>query len=232
MRAKTGQKRSGWELVNSIVLVLHVVLPVWIFALMYTPGLTGALFLIALAGNLIFGVVHKLLKHKENLKPLLYVLRGAVICLTIAFYMPTALLLGFDRVKLLYPLKRLDYTRSVYGENSTYYERILPEQLPKVCEDYSFRTQGSMIAQDYHPTSWLCFTTDKETLDAYAVYYDGQGYARGAEERDLRWLAGQMHINVSDNEPVFEKAVVYYIRDYYPKAVVLDYGTMQFRVMT
>lgn len=199
---------------------------------MYTPGLTGALFLIALAGNLLFGVVYKMLRGREKRKPLLHVLRAAVICLTAAFYMPTALLMSCDRVKFLYPLKRLDYTRGVYGENSTYYERILPEKLPRVCEDYSFRTQGSMVAQDYHPTSWLCFTTDKETLDAYAVYYDRQGYSRGAEERDLRWLAGQFHMNVSDNEPVFSKAVVYYIHDYYPKAVVLDYGTMQFRVMT
>lgn len=199
---------------------------------MYTPGLSGALFLIALAGNLIFGAVHKLLKYRENLKPLLHVLRAVVICLTAAFYLPTALLMGFDRVKLLYPLKRLDYTHGVYGRDAAYFERLLPEKLPEVCKDYSFRTQGSVPAQDYHPTSWLCFTTDKATLDAYAVYYDGQGYARGAEERDLRWLAGQMRMNVSDTEPVFEDAVVYYIHDYYPKAVVLDYGTMQFRVMT
>lgn len=217
---------------NNIVLVLHVVLPVWLLALMYTPGLTGALFLIALAGNLIFGVVHKLLKHKENLKPLLYVLRGIVICLTIAFYMPTALLVSCNKVKFLYPLKRLDYTRGVYGRDSTYFERMLPEQLPKVCEDYSFRTQGSMPAQDYHPTSWLSFTTDKETLDAYAVYYDRQGYSRITNESKYHWVMHMFRMDIADNAPFPEGTVFYYISDYYPKAIILDYAEGRFMVMT
>lgn len=232
-RADSPKKRTGWAAVNGIVAALVFFLPFWVISFIYTPGITVWLMLIAALLCLTLGIVSKTVSRLGKGRPVLYLHRAAAICSLPAVFLPMVLLTGFDQVKPLYPVKRFVYIQGVYGMNSESYEKLLPMWLPEVCEDYSYRAQGSMIAQDYHPTSWLRFTTDSATLDSYAQYYDAQGYARGADERDRRWLAGQLGLPIpEDDTPALEGAVVYYIHDNYPKAVVLDYENGRFYVFT
>ncbi|MDE7121726.1 MAG: hypothetical protein K2O42_06160, partial [Oscillospiraceae bacterium] len=46
-------------------------------------------------------------------------------------------------------------------------DRMFPEKLPEVCEDYRIITQGSVLAQDYHAGIYLTFRTDDATIQAY-----------------------------------------------------------------
>lgn len=223
---------NGWRSVNNIVLTLHIVFPVWLLAVVSLPCITSVLLIVAVILCLLVGVVYKIITRLDRLKPVLYVFRGLAIAAMIAVYVPLMILVGFKQTKLLYPVKRAVYTHGVYGENHTYYDRLLPDTLPKECGHYTFRTQGSMVAQDYHPTSWLSFTTDKAALDAYAVFYDRQGYSRITDAGKYRWVMRMFNMDIADDAEIPEGTVFYYISDYYPKAIVLDYAEGRFMVMT
>jgi len=224
--------RNGWDKLNSIVLLLHIVLPVWMLAMMYTPSLTTPLLILSIILCLLLGVVYKVVRWLGTGKPVLYGFRTAALCSMLAVYVPFAIMCGFGHSKWMYPVKRMTYTHGVFGENHGYYDRLLPESLPKVCKNYSFRTQGSMVAQDYHPSSYLVFSTDKTALDAYAAYYEAQGFARSDDSGKYTWVMRMMKQNIADDAPMPEGTVFYYISDYYPKAVVLDYAEGRFMVLT
>ena len=144
-------------------------------------------------------------------------------------------------VQLLYPLKRFLYTYGVYGDESGIYEALLPEQLPDACTGYRFRTQGSLIAQDYHASSYLTFYTDAATLDTYAAYYDSMDCERiqydpvGETDEEqfphLSWFCGQMQLDQTMPEHS-EQMTLYWFDSYYPKGVLLDYDTGLVAVLT
>ena len=229
MRAKHRKKRSGWAAVNSGVLVLHIIFPVWLYALMMTSAISGPLAFIAVGCSLGLGVVWKLAKRFQWSQKVIYVAWGVTACAIIAYYVPLALLCGFTKTKALYHLKRWDYATGVFGDNAEYYERLLPEYLPDVCEGYSFRTQGSVPAQDYHPSSFLVFHTDAATVGQYMRYYEGIGLARLDDDEDKRAWTARM-LRLSDEEAA--GAVVFYLADYYPKAVLLSQETGLVGVLT
>ena len=235
---KQKQEKSRFQKVNKAILILHLIFPVWLFALMYTPAISGTLFLIWLIACLLLGVIYKLVQKYRRGTCVLYAARGVAVCASIAYYLPMLLLLSFPNTKLLYTLKRADYTYGVYGSNAAYYERILPAKLPEQCEDYSFRTQGSVPAQDYHPSSFLMFHTDSETLDAYAAYYDTLDCTRrenrqdDAElQQDVDWFCGQMRLRQSFGDNL-EHAVLYWFDGRYPMVVLLNYETGLVAILT
>ena len=49
---------------------------------------------------------------------------------------------------------------------------MLPKHLPDVCNDYKFKTQLGGIGQDYHPSLYLMFYTDKATMEQYEKDFD------------------------------------------------------------
>lgn len=236
--AKPKKKKSAWEIINDIILLIHLVFPVWFVALMLTPNITLGLFAAAAVFSLLLGAVYKKVKSIHKGKKILYSARIIAISACILSYLPTAVLLNFEQTELMYPLKRICYTRGVYGSNAAYYESLLPASLPDRCEDYSFRTQGSMVAKDYHPSSYLTLYTDTETLDSFAAYYDTLDCERFRSDsddediqRDFLWFCGQMRL-----EDTFfdgnENAVLYWFDDSYPKAILLDYDSGLFAVLT
>lgn len=233
-RKKQKKQKSRWEKVNDAILFLHLVFPVWVMALMLTSAVSDTLFLIALAAVLLLGVVYKLVQRFQKGRWVLVTARVIAIGAYIIFYLPMLVLTQFSHAKLMYPLKRLDYTYGVFGDNAAYYQRLLPETLPEVCEDYSYRTQGSMVAQDYHPSSYLMFHTDAETLAAYAAYYDGMGLTRlehELAEEKIEWFCGQMRLRDSFQEHL-DSAVLYWINDYYPKGILLNAETGLVAILT
>lgn len=224
---------NGWESVNGIVLALHLLFPVWIISWMYTPGISTVLLLTALVLNLALGGVHKLVVMTDKGKPVLHVFRVLALLSLLAAYAPLAILSGFTtEMKVMYPAKRAMYIYGVYSSSSDYYSKLLPETLPQQCGSYSFRAQGSVIAQDYHPTSWLRFSTDRAALDGYAAYYDAQGFTRSTSAVNYRWVIQYFGITCAEDATVPEDTVFYYISGNYPKAVVLDYAEEQVFVLT
>ena len=228
MRAKHRTKRSGWAAVNSGVLVLHIILPVWLYALMMTSAISGPLAFIAVGCTLGLGVVWKLAKRFRWPAAVMYAAWGVTACAVAAYYLPLAVLCGFTKTEAMYHIKRWVYTTGVFGDNAGYYERLLPEYLPDVCEGYSFRTQGSVPAQDYHPSSFLVFHTDALTVGQYMRYYEGIGLAHLDDEDKRAWTARMLRL--SDEEAA--GAEVFYLADYYPKAVLLSQETGLVGVLT
>lgn len=235
MKQKQPKKpKSRWQKVNEGILILHIVFPVWMMALMMTSAVSGTLLLIAVGASLLLGVIYKLVQRFQRGKIVLLFARIFAVGACLALYLPMLILTQFSHTKLLYPLKRLDYTYGVFGDNAAYYQRLLPESLPAVCEDYSYRTQGSMAAQDYHPSSYLMFHTDADTLRAYAAYYDSIGLMPIEDElaaEKIDWFCGMMRLREQFQDNL-DHAVLYWLGDRYPKAVLLNAETGLVAVLT
>ena len=54
------KKRSPWQIANATVLLLHLVLPVWLVAWMYTPAISSILLPVMMICGLLPGVCSKL----------------------------------------------------------------------------------------------------------------------------------------------------------------------------
>ena len=63
-------KRSPWQIANATVLLLHLALPVWLFALMYTPAISSILLLVMMICGLLPGVLRDYLCRGTLQKPL------------------------------------------------------------------------------------------------------------------------------------------------------------------
>lgn len=159
------KKEIPWRAINAAVILLHIVFPIGLFAGIYTIGSSGILFWIALFANLILGAVSKSAGQQGTRRKLLPIMRVIAIGSIVLFYVPFVIMTGFQHSKWLYPVKR-----HIYGG----YARSLPEQLPEICEAYFYLTEGQMIAQDYHASSYLAFYTDTATLDRYAASFGGE----------------------------------------------------------
>ncbi len=232
--------RTRLEKINSLIFILHIVFPVWMIFLMYTMAVSGYLFLTMLAAVLLLGAIYRAVNYCGKGRKILYAARIITALLIVAFYMPSFILMSFKETELLYPLKRACYIYGVYG-GSEFYDNLLPEKLPDKCGDYYCMTQGCVPAQDYHPSSYLMFHTDRDTLDSYAEYYSGFGYTLlennvSEDEEDnsfdrIEWFCSQMRISerFSDN---LDNAVLYYIDDYYPKGILLNYETGLVAILT
>lgn len=238
IQKKQKKQKTGWQIANEVILLLHIVIPVWVAALMLTSAVSGKLFLIAVCSSLLLGVVYRQVKKHEKGRGLLYIARIVAIGSCIAFYLPMIVLTNFTHTKILYPLKRLDYSYGVFGSNADYYLRLLPKRLPEKCEDYSYRTQGSMPAQDYHPSSRLKFYTDNDTLEVYAAYFDKEDCIRFENDpeneeatKKIQWFCRQMGLD-DPFEGSLDNAVLFWIDDYYPKGALLDYDTGLVAILT
>lgn len=241
------KSKTRWQKINHIILILHIIVPVWALALMMTSAISGKLLLIAAGASLLLGAVYKLVQKLRKGRWLLIIARVAAISACIVFYLPMLILMNFSRSKPLYTLKRLDYIHGVYG-GSDCYQQLLPSELPEVCEDYTFRTQGTLPAQDYHASSYLMFHTDTATLDAYAQYFGQMDCTRlenGTENEydpeeesenayaqgKIEWFCGQMRLRQSFQDNL-DNAVLYWFDSRYPKAVLLNYETGLVAVLT
>lgn len=237
-KPKEVKKKTRLQIANKVILILNLVFPVWAFALMYTPSISFILFLIAWGTLLLNAIIYKLVTKFNKGQTFLHIIRGIVIISWIAFYTPMTLMMNFSHTKPLYSLKRADYIHGVYGNNSEFYGQLLPEKLPEICDDYSFIAQGSMVAQDYHASSYLMFHTDTATLDSYALRLDQFGGSRLENESEnesvqeqIEWFCGQMRLRDSFNDNL-DNAVVYWFDGRYPKAVLLNYETGLVAVLT
>lgn len=165
-------------------------------------------------------------------------MRVIAVTALIATIVSPIMVMKFDKTKLLYPVKRFCYSYGVYGGNKN---EVLSLFLPKKCNDYMFITQGSFPAQDYHPSAYLAFHTDSETLKEYENHFelldsaerkvthmpDKENYINDdswlkCPEELPRHVFGQLQ---PEHIHDFKNAVIYTVHSYYGKGCMLDYDS-------
>jgi len=238
-----------WKSVFSAIAFLT--LPFCFFSTMLMPSINTALFFVLVITWLILHFFTDFYEKKGKGRKAVRIFRILVLVCTVVYFIPNVLLTGFTQTEIFYPVKRYLYTHGVYS-TAEFYDKILPEQLPDSCADYKFVTQGCMIAQDYHPSSYLIFHADESVLRSYAQKMENlnlepleniiNGY--GAEEWQsldsyeqdyaIKQYGGiQMkfppHYVSSQLLPVhqtdFLNSVIYYISGNYDKGCILDYDS-------
>ena len=157
------KKTSIWFIVNGLY-ILGTILFGWIWCLM-TSGITFVLLPVQIILSIALGVVYKESIENKNKKKLLYTLRAAAIAVTAVILLSPLAILKFENTRIAYPVKKAAYSFGVGNIKDSW--KILPVTLPMNCRDYMFITEPSLPAQDYHPSAYLIFHSDSDTLKKY-----------------------------------------------------------------
>lgn len=213
-----------------------LLIPVWMFELMLLIPAFGLTLPMLPVIAVLYGL-YFLLRKRIN-KLLIWTLRIIVLLATAVYVMTPLSLSLFKKTKAMYPLKCFVYTHGVSSWELEHH--LLPDKLPEVCEDYLLITQGQSIAQDYHPSLYLAYHTDEQTLRLYESEMIGKRYENvppdpetleGLDEETLwRMNCPQMlpqhvyyRLNVTDD---LSNAVVYVVNaNRYDKGCMLNYET-------
>ncbi len=220
-------KESRLKKLNKLILVLHIVFPLWFYMSVYTIGISFYSLLGSIVCMIVTKIVYQKARYINNGTKIINALRAGLLLCLAGIYLPSLVLLNFKNTKSMYSIKRLDYAHGVYGKNAEYYKNLLPERLPDECEDYSFITRGCMIAQDYHASSCLSFRTDERTIDSYAKYYGGicdERRVKDESENEIKgidWFCDNARIDESKRDE-FENAELYWINGNFPNGALLD----------
>lgn len=165
-------KKSGWWIVNLVIGIISV--PCSCFILLWSLSVAGLFpyFFIVLLILFILIPVFSIINRKSG------ICRIALWTVRIAFVLTAALYafipfvgMSFEHIKIFYVPKKLIYTYGVYSPPYTITE-MLPKHLPDECRSYKFKTELGSIAQDYHPSVYLMFYTDKATMEQYEKDFD------------------------------------------------------------
>ena len=228
MMEEAGKKPFNFKTMNAWILFLNLVFPAWFVAWMYPCGISTNLLLFMAVCTLALGAVYKIVNKLGKGRKILTVARCIAVFSIILYYAPTVMLLGFQETKPLYGLKRWVYLNGNFSEPEKYYGKLLPEKLPRDCRDYYFWTQGSVIAQDYHPSSLLIFHTDEDSIESYTAYYstllDVQLKTGEEVQGNLGWLISLTNFSsrVSDD---LSECEVYYFKGRFPDIVLINRST-------
>lgn len=151
-----------------------------IIVLMYTAGIMLKLGFPAMV--ICLGVVplcFNLYAKTRKFKWLLHTARTAGIALLAGIVLAPVVCIHFERVPLLYPVKRLVFTQGVSSRPIG--NVILPYWLPAQYTDYYFYTEPSLVAQDYTPVAYLFLHTDEATLRTYEEKLRGSAHLERKE---------------------------------------------------
>lgn len=204
-----------------------------------TITLSIMLFFIGFIVNFALALIYKKYMLYGRFRKAVIVLRTVAVTVLVLAVLAPIMLMKFDRNKIVYPVKRFCYS---YGNYGVIDNNILPSFLPKKCDDYMFITQGSFPAQDYHPSAYLAFHTDSETLKKYENHFDSlnnaelkvthmpdkeksmggdDSWSKCPEELPRHVFQQLQSEHIHD----FEKAIIYTVPSYYGKGCMLDYDS-------
>lgn len=204
-----------------------------------TITLSLTLFFIGFIVNFILALIYEKYMLYGRFRKAVIVLRSVAVTILLLAVLAPIMLMKFDRNKIVYPVKRFCYS---YGNYGVINNNILPSFLPKKCDDYMFITQGSFPAQDYHPSAYLAFHTDSETLKKYENHFDSlnnaelkvthmpdkenymdndDSWSKCPEELPRHVFGRLQPEHIHD----FEKAIIYTVPSYYGKGCMLDYNS-------
>ncbi|MDE6425345.1 MAG: hypothetical protein K2K89_04300 [Ruminococcus sp.] len=200
-------------------------------------GITFRLFFVGFWVNFVLALIYKFYQKNGSFKKTVIILRVIAVTVLLMGILAPFTLMKFRHTKLIYPVKRFCYGYGVYSER--FNKDILPESLPKKCDDYMFITQGSFPAQDYHPSAYLAFHTDSETLKKYEEHfnsvYDAERHTAHMPDKEKYVAYDDLWLKCPEELPQhvfqrlgsehihdFEKAIIY---THYGKGCMLDYNS-------
>lgn len=235
------QKKFPWHIVNFLVVIS--IFMGGCFLLIFAYNLTFYMVWADIFINIFLVFFYRIWLKKGKFRKTVIALRfTAVFAVLITFAIPLSLI-NFTYSKAMYKVKKFVYCNGVYSD----YDIYLPEKLPKVCNDYKFFTQGSFPAQDYHPSAYLIFHTDTETMqrleNSYKSLKDAElieieqldigEYKREYGDRYEEYLPeypkqfpGHVYCRLDDKHiDDFFDVVIYEIPSYYSKGCIFDYSS-------
>lgn len=204
-----------------------------------TITLSITLFFIGFIINFVLALIYKKYMLYGRFRKTVIVLRTVAVTVLVLAVLAPIMLMKFNRNKIVYPVKRFCYS---YGNYGVIDNHILPSFLPKKCDDYMFITQGSFPAQDYHPSAYLAFHTDSETLKKYENHFDSlndsKRYTAHIPDPEEKQFSDEIMLKCPEELPRhvfgqlqpehihdFEKAIIYTVPSYYGKGCMLDYNS-------
>ena len=203
-------------------------------------AITFMLFFIGFWVNFVLTLIYRVYKKDGRFRKAVIILRSVAVTILLLGILAPLTLMNFRNTKLMYPVKRFCYGYGVYSTN--FNNNILPSFLPKKCDDYMFITQGSFPAQDYHPSAYLAFHTNTETLKKYEEHFSS---LNDAELKITHMPDKEKYVAYDDSwlkrpeelpQHVFQRlepehihnfamAIIYIVPAYYNKGCMLDYNS-------
>ncbi len=245
---KSAKSKFSWKAANLLIGFLLFFNPVAFLLQITVFGISIQLVGVLIAVNLVLFICYRFFKSNPKGKLLVSCLRTLAILCTIIFLAVPSINMFFNEVKWMYPVKKYVYANGVSSRERC--EQILPKLLPSDCEDYVMITQGSMVAQDYHPSLYLMFHTDEETMRKYELHMESLAETKRHESTPPDPYDPE-YIYYTDPDPFYDSvrcpkefpmhvysrvrragftdsldyAVIYEIPDYYNKGCMLNYET-------
>ena len=237
-------KKSGFWIANLIISLFFVLsscfVGIWTLSV---AGLFPYFFIVLLVLFLMIPVLYRKNQKDGKYKIPLWTVRIAFVLISLLFVVLPYIGLKFKYNKFFYTPKKIIYTYGVYTLSSNI-DEMLPKHLPLECREYKFITQLGSIAQDYHPSVYLMFYTNNDTLMQYEKkfkiipdvniasgeckeheYYQFQNevffYPKNFPDH-VFWRLDDIHREKFKN---MENAKIYIAGDYYTHGCLLDYDS-------
>lgn len=202
--ASDKQNKSGWRVVNAFILIIAVLcFPLFLIWSISVAGLTPYFIILLLGLFILIPVLYR--RYRKNGKCLIALWTARISFVVVAALYAVIPLIGtrFEHNKNFYIPKKLIYTYGVY-DLSAEIDEMLPEKLPDECREYRFITQLGSIAQDSHPSVYLMFYTDGETIEEYEDLFSGLPNCVKSDEigtRSRSVLEGDKYVEVTYDHP-------------------------------
>lgn len=205
---KEKQKKTGFALLNAVI-VAAFFLGGGIIFLLATIGITDMLFLPFVIVNAALGILYNIYKKNGTLKVPVIVCRVLAILMLIVLFGSPIIGVNFKDKKVMYPVKRAIFGYGVrVGDD---WKKVLPDKLPKECDEYFFRTELCMVAQDYRPYAYLVIQCDEKYFQEYIDNAENHSFTKYENEKtfeDLLFESGFVEEDLNNRyiaDPVKEK---------------------------
>lgn len=154
--------RSRFFLLNLIIACCYIFLG-GAFLTIAVIGIVKYLYIPFILLNIFLAFFYKKYKEYGTYKKAVIILRTVAVIFTLFCISLPIVCIRFENSKIMYQPKKMvfSYGVRVYSEKTM---KRFPKNLPEKCEDYYFKTEPCMPAQDYSPTAYLSFYTDTDAI--------------------------------------------------------------------
>ena len=165
-------KKLGFWVANLIIGIVSVIFSCFIgLWTLSVVGLFPYFFFVLLVLFILIPVFYRKNRKNGKFRLPMWLTRISFVLISLLYVFLPYIGSNFEHDEYFYIPKKLIYTYGVYSPNSSI-DEMLPKHLPDECNDYKFKTQLGSIAQDYHPSVYLMFYTDKATMEQYEKNFD------------------------------------------------------------
>lgn len=159
--------QAGWVIANFIIGIVGFLTSwFWGLYLLCIGGVTGYFIFPLLIVFALIPILYNQYRYKGRFRRALWAARIAFFVLLVLPLPLPYIATHFEHNEHFYSAKKFLYAHGVYIGDS-HIDEMLPKHLPDECRGYKFKTQVGSIAQDYHPSVYLMFYTDSDTIAEY-----------------------------------------------------------------